>query len=113
TVAQEYPEVLVRALDLDTKATPRAIALRILAELLDADAPVAVGHEGRLRLGFTLVPQELDGEPVVPLAHDGVVLISGEARGFTAHVALELARTSGCHIEFLSRAPEPEEEPTF
>ncbi|HEY8482667.1 MAG TPA: SDR family oxidoreductase [Spirillospora sp.] len=113
TVAQEYPEVLVRALDLDTKATPRAIALRILAELLDADAPVAVGHEGRLRLGFTLVPQELDGEPVVPLAHDGVVLISGEARGFTAHVALELARTSGCHIEFLSRAPEPEEEPAF
>ncbi|MCQ0014755.1 SDR family oxidoreductase [Actinomadura madurae] len=31
----------------------------------------------------------------------------------TARVALELARTSGCHIEIMGRAPEPAGEPEF
>lgn len=113
TVAQEYPEVLVRALDVDTKDTPRAIALRILAELLDTTAPIVVGHEGGRRRGFTLVPEELEGDPGAPLGPDGVVLLTGGARGATARVALELARTSRCHIEILGRTPEPEGEPAF
>ncbi|XRQ13380.1 SDR family NAD(P)-dependent oxidoreductase [Actinomadura welshii] len=113
TVAQEYPEVLVRALDVDTKDTPRAIAQRILAELLDADAPVVVGHEGGVRHGLSVEPAELAGEPVVPLGQDGVVLVTGGARGIAARVALELARTSGCHVEVMGRTPEPVGEPEF
>ncbi|MFI0371027.1 SDR family NAD(P)-dependent oxidoreductase [Actinomadura sp. 1N219] len=117
TVAQEYPEVLVRALDVDTKDTPRTIAQRVLAELLNADEPVVVGHEGGLRRGLTVVPAELDGTPEAPLGQDapvgpdGVVLLTGGARGITARVALELARTSGCHIEIMGRTPEPDAEP--
>ncbi|TDC49297.1 SDR family NAD(P)-dependent oxidoreductase [Actinomadura sp. KC345] len=112
-VAQEYPEVLVRALDVDTKDTPRAVAQRFMAELLDAEAPVVVGHEGDLRRGISVVPAELHGEPVVPLGPDGVVLLTGGARGATARVALELARTSGCHVEVMGRTPEPAGEPAF
>jgi NAD(P)-dependent dehydrogenase (short-subunit alcohol dehydrogenase family) len=107
TVAQEYPDTLVRALDVDTKDTPRAIALRILAELLDARGPVVVGHEGDLRHTMRVVPVELRGEPRVPLGPDGVVLLTGGARGVTARVALELARTTGCHIEVMGRTLEP------
>ncbi|MER6815178.1 SDR family NAD(P)-dependent oxidoreductase [Spirillospora sp. NPDC000708] len=107
TVAQEYPETLVRALDVDTKDTPRAIALRILAELLDARGPVVVGHEGDLRHTMRVVPVELRGEARVPLGPDGVVLLTGGARGVTARVALELARTTGCHIEVMGRTLEP------
>ncbi|TDB82921.1 SDR family NAD(P)-dependent oxidoreductase [Actinomadura sp. KC216] len=111
TVAQEHPEVLVRALDVDTRDTPRAIAQRILAELLNADGPVVVGHEGDLRRGLAVVPAELDGDPKPPVGPDGVVLLTGGARGITARVALELARTSGCHIEIMGRTPEPDAEP--
>ncbi|MEU6751860.1 SDR family NAD(P)-dependent oxidoreductase [Spirillospora sp. NPDC046719] len=107
TVAQEYPDTLVRALDVDTKDTPRAIALRILAELLDARGPVVVGHEGDLRHTMRVVPVELRGEARVPLGPDGVVLLTGGARGVTARVALELARTAGCHIEVMGRTLEP------
>ncbi|MEU8800074.1 SDR family NAD(P)-dependent oxidoreductase [Spirillospora sp. NPDC048819] len=117
TVAQEYPEVLVRALDVDTEDTPRAIAQRIMAELLDAEAPVVVGHEGDLRHGLSVVPAEPPGEPPVtgapPPGPDGVVLLTGGARGVTAQVALELARTSGCHIEVMGRTPEPVDGPAF
>ncbi|HEU5028885.1 MAG TPA: SDR family NAD(P)-dependent oxidoreductase [Spirillospora sp.] len=107
TVAQEYPDTLVRAVDVDTKDTPRAIALRILAELLDARGPVVVGHEGDLRHTTRVVPAELRGEARVPLERDGVVLLTGGARGVTARVALELARTTGCHIEVMGRTLEP------
>ncbi|MFG2244199.1 SDR family NAD(P)-dependent oxidoreductase [Spirillospora sp. NPDC048823] len=116
TVAQEYPEVLVRALDVDTEDTPRAIAQRITAELLDADAPVVVGHAGGLRHGLSVVPAEPPSDPPVtgtPPGPDGVVLLTGGARGATARVALELARTSGCHIEVMGRTPEPVGEPAF
>ncbi|WP_433473272.1 SDR family NAD(P)-dependent oxidoreductase [Spirillospora sp. CA-142024] len=113
TVALEYPEVLVRALDVDTKDTPRAIAHRIMAELLTADAPVVVGHEGGLRHGLDVVPAEPPPERALDLGPDGVVLLTGGARGITARVALELARTSGCHIEVMGRTPEPAGEPEF
>ncbi|SNR92614.1 type I polyketide synthase [Actinomadura mexicana] len=116
TIAREYPEVLVRALDVDTKDTPRAIAQRILAELLTAEAPVVVGHEGGRRNALDLIPAGPPGgdaaSPPGP-GPDGVVLLTGGARGITARVALEFARTSGCHIELVGRTPEPVGEPEF
>ncbi|MEV0663924.1 SDR family NAD(P)-dependent oxidoreductase [Actinomadura luteofluorescens] len=116
TIAREHPEVLVRALDVDTKDTPRAIAQRILAELLAAEAPIVVGHEGGRRNALDLIPAgppggEAAGAP--RLEPDGVVLLTGGARGVTARVALEFARTSGCHIELVGRTPEPVGEPEF
>ncbi|MCR3738626.1 Acyl transferase domain-containing protein [Actinomadura glauciflava] len=116
TIAREYPEVLVRALDVDTKDTPRAIAQRILAELLTAEAPVVVGHEGGRRNALDLIPAGPPGGKAADkprLEADGVVLLTGGARGATARVALEFARTSGCHIELVGRTPEPVGEPEF
>ncbi|MBO2453844.1 SDR family NAD(P)-dependent oxidoreductase [Actinomadura barringtoniae] len=119
TIAQEYPEILVRAVDVDTKDIPRAIALRILAEMLDAEAPVEVGLDGDARRTLTVTPAELpslngSADPVahgLDLDSSGVVLLTGGARGITARVAQRLARTTGCHIEIIGRTPEPKPEP--
>ncbi|NDU77262.1 SDR family NAD(P)-dependent oxidoreductase, partial [Actinomadura sp. DSM 109109] len=116
TIAQEYPEAHVRAVDVDTKDTPRAIAQRFLAELLAAGGPVVVGHEGGRRSGLDLVPAGPiggDAQSAPDLGPDGVVLLTGGARGVTARIALEFARTSGCHIELVGRTPEPAGEPEF
>ncbi|NVI88029.1 nitronate monooxygenase [Actinomadura sp. BRA 177] len=103
-LAHEYPEALVRALDLDTKDTPRAIARRIMAELLTAEAPVVVAHEGGRRRGLQLLPSEPpQGEGVPKLGPDGVVLLTGGEHEVIVRAALELARTSGCHIELMGR----------
>ncbi len=107
TVAEEHPEVLVRAVDMDTKETPRAIAQRVMAELLAAEAPVVVGHENGLRHGLELLPAEPLGEgPALSLGRDGVVLLTGAEHEVTVCVARELARTSGCHIELAGGAAE-------
>ncbi|MBT2211106.1 type I polyketide synthase [Actinomadura sp. NEAU-AAG7] len=111
TVAREYPETLVRAVDVDTKDTPKAIAERILAEMSHAEQPVVVGHEGDARRGLTVVRADLAGAPVTGLGPDGVVLLTGGARGITARVARALAATSGCHIEVMGRTEEA--EPAF
>ncbi|MFF5261017.1 beta-ketoacyl synthase N-terminal-like domain-containing protein [Actinomadura viridis] len=125
TLALEFPEVVVRAVDVDTKDSPRAVALRILAEMTDAGAPVVVGHDGDARRTLTLVPAALrvpavvangDAEPALGLDEEGVVLLTGDPGypgdpsdpgGITARLALELARTTGCHIELAVHAPEP------
>ncbi|MEV5572823.1 SDR family NAD(P)-dependent oxidoreductase [Spirillospora sp. NPDC052269] len=110
TLAKEFPETLVRAVDVDTKESPRTIALRLLAELLAPGRPVEVGYEGDVRQTLVLVREELPSVPGAAgpeLGPDGVVLLTGGARGITARVALELARTTGCRIELLGRTPEP------
>ncbi|GAA1573701.1 hypothetical protein GCM10009678_65410 [Actinomadura kijaniata] len=109
TLAREFPETLVRAVDVDTKDSPRAVALRILAEMTAAGQPVVVGYEGDQRRTLQIVPAPLpEDAPAVPdLTADSVVLLTGGARGITARVALELARATGCHVELVGRTPEP------
>ncbi|MQY08231.1 type I polyketide synthase [Actinomadura macrotermitis] len=108
TIAREYPETHVRAMDVDVKDTPRAVALRIMAELAAPDGPVEVGYEGDARRTLSVVPAELPGTGrALDLGPDGVVLLTGGARGVTARIALELARTTGCRIELVGRTPEP------
>ncbi|WP_176611332.1 SDR family NAD(P)-dependent oxidoreductase [Actinomadura sp. WMMB 499] len=94
-------------MDVDTGETPRMIALRIMAELLAPDAPVTVGYDGERRRTPALVRAELDGDARAPVGPDGVVLLTGGARGVPARVARELAGTAGCHLEIVGRTPEP------
>ncbi|WP_395106125.1 SDR family NAD(P)-dependent oxidoreductase [Actinomadura sp. SCN-SB] len=107
TLAREYPEALVRALDVDTKDSPRAIALRILAEMADPDAPVEVGHDGGTRCALTVVPTgTISPAGTFALDANGVVLLTGGPGGVTGRVALELARRTGCHIELVGATPD-------
>jgi acyl transferase domain-containing protein/NAD(P)H-dependent flavin oxidoreductase YrpB (nitropropane dioxygenase family) len=115
TIAAEYPQIAARAVDVDPKESPRAVAAQLLAELTHAGGPSVVGYRDgrrtslavRLAEPLTSPPDRLD------LDHDSVVLLTGGARGITAAVALGLARATGCHIELIGRTsmsggPSPE-----
>ncbi|MFC0039736.1 type I polyketide synthase [Actinomadura rayongensis] len=111
TLAREYPRVRVRSVEVDAKErAPAALAALLLAELLDAEGPVAVVHSGAARLAPEAVPAALPA-PRGGLGLDGrsVVLLTGGARGVPARVARALAAT-GCRLELAGRAPQPPPE---
>jgi acyl transferase domain-containing protein/NAD(P)H-dependent flavin oxidoreductase YrpB (nitropropane dioxygenase family) len=108
TIAAEYQDVVARAVDVQPKDSPRAIAAQLLAELADRSGPPVTGYREGQRVGLRvrediLLPSagrlDLDG--------DSVVLLTGGARGITASVALALARQYGCHVELIGRTPPP------
>lgn len=112
TAALEYPDVLIRAVDIDPKDRPERIAAHLLAELCAPGEPVVVGRTNGTRTTLSTVPTPLPddrtglGRP--SLGAGSVVLLTGGARGITARTALALARAHGCHIELLGRTPLPE-----
>jgi NAD(P)-dependent dehydrogenase (short-subunit alcohol dehydrogenase family) len=107
TVALEFPEVMVRAVDVDTKESPRLVAGRLFAELLTPGGPVEVGYEGTTRRTLAVRPAAPPQPAPLPLTRDSVVLLTGGARGITARVAIALAEASGCHLELIGRTPPP------
>ncbi|WP_198679281.1 type I polyketide synthase [Thermomonospora amylolytica] len=107
TLALEFPDVPVRAVDLHPDDDPRALAARLLAELTDGAGPVVVGYDGDVRRTLELVPRELAADDPLPLDGDSVVLLTGGARGITARVASALATATGCHLELVGRTPVP------
>ncbi|MGH3825645.1 MAG: SDR family NAD(P)-dependent oxidoreductase [Pseudonocardiaceae bacterium] len=109
TIAREFPDRLVRVIDVDPKEEPDHIAGYLLAELLTHHAPTAVGCAGGQRVTLRLTPAPLDpGAPRTPrLGPDSVVLLTGGARGITAQVAIGLARAGAAHLELIGRTPQP------
>ena len=112
TVAREYPDCRVRAVDLDPKDDPSRLAEHVLAELCADDDLLEVGRTNGTRLTLRVVPAELDGEAAraTPLVGpDSVVLLTGGARGITARVALALAREGCGHVHLVGRSARPAE----
>ncbi len=109
TAALEYPDALIRAVDIDPKDRPERIATHLLAELCAPGEPVVVGRTNGTRTTLRTVPTPLPDVRTAadraPLGPGSVVLLTGGARGITARTALALARTHGCHIELLGRTP--------
>ncbi|MFO0907747.1 MAG: SDR family NAD(P)-dependent oxidoreductase [Isosphaeraceae bacterium] len=110
TLAREWPEIRVRAVDLDPDTeVPETVEL-IHNELLRADEHAEVGYLGDRRIALDAVERPLDlmldsglvlrpGEPV---------LITGGARGITASVAADLARRWQPRLLLLGTSPLPE-----
>jgi len=109
TIAREFPDRLVRAVDVDSKEEPVHIARQLLAELANPDAPTAVGYAAgeRVTLKLTSAPLSLDRSTGFGLGPDSVVLLTGGARGITAQVAIGLARAGRGHLELVGRTPLP------
>ncbi|SES17012.1 Acyl transferase domain-containing protein [Lentzea xinjiangensis] len=112
TAALEYPDLVVRAVDVNPKESHRDIATALLAEI--GPGPAVVGYHAGRRQVIEAVPAELtpgtlaDGNP--GLDADSVVLLTGGARGITALVAVELAERTGCHVELIGRTPIAQED---
>jgi NAD(P)-dependent dehydrogenase (short-subunit alcohol dehydrogenase family) len=114
-LAQEWPGVLVRGVDLDIDGKrPGELAERLLGELGDWEGPVEVGYADGRRVTWEPCagPLSVDDEPSALLDSDSIVLVTGGARGITAAVALELARRYRPTLILVGRSPlPPEREP--
>ncbi len=110
TIAREFPDRLVRVIDVDPKEEPVHIARHLLAELLTPHAPTAVGYAAageRVTLRLTDAPLDPRGAGDLRLGPDSVVLLTGGARGITARVAIGLARAGAGHLELVGRSSPP------
>jgi acyl transferase domain-containing protein len=94
TAAIELGDVRVRVLDLDAgDGAPRGVAAaRIVAEL-DSDGPLEIGYVGARRIQLVPRLSALPRGGAPPIAQDSVVLLTGGARGITAQIAIDLARS--------------------
>jgi NAD(P)-dependent dehydrogenase (short-subunit alcohol dehydrogenase family) len=109
-VSMEWPEVLVRAVDLSGGRPAGELVERLLAELADRHGPREVGHTGTRRVTWEPVAAPLTTDvATLVLNSQDVILITGGARGITAAVAEELGRRHGCQLVLVGRSPMPPE----
>jgi 8-amino-7-oxononanoate synthase len=102
-LAREWPESLVKAIDVDPAEAPEAIARAILAELRSADRRTEVGLGGGRRFGVSLDPVGV--EPAASaLDANSVVVVTGGARGLGSKLAVALAGTFHCRLVLLGRS---------
>ncbi len=111
TADKEWPEIHCRCVDIDPGE--HDVVTDLVAELLN-DGPLETGLAGGQRL------QPVLQENALPATNDAnyldsndLIVVSGGARGVTAEVAVEIARTYGCKLLLLGRSPEPDAEPEW
>jgi acyl transferase domain-containing protein/NAD(P)H-dependent flavin oxidoreductase YrpB (nitropropane dioxygenase family)/NAD(P)-dependent dehydrogenase (short-subunit alcohol dehydrogenase family)/acyl carrier protein len=111
SLAHEWPNVLVRVVDVDRRAAADRLAAILLAELGDRSGPIEIGYQGERRITLQCVPAPLEESANVPspLGRESTVMLTGGARGITAAVALELARRYQPNLVLVGRSPLPEE----
>ena len=106
TLAQEWTNVFCRIVDIPSKYNANKIANIIVGELNDKQTrPIEVGfnHDGRL----SLVAKTTDSyslESANQLDQNAVFLVSGGAKGVTAHCVIEIARQYQCKFILLGRS---------
>jgi acyl transferase domain-containing protein/NAD(P)H-dependent flavin oxidoreductase YrpB (nitropropane dioxygenase family)/NAD(P)-dependent dehydrogenase (short-subunit alcohol dehydrogenase family) len=113
SLAHEWPEVLVRVVNLpEPRRSPEELADRLLAELGDLDGPNEIVYEQDRRLTpvCTPAPVDLDQPPTLTLDAKSTILLTGGARGITAAVALELAQRYQPTLILVGRSPLPAAE---
>ncbi|AJT42062.1 type I polyketide synthase [Psychromicrobium lacuslunae] len=126
SLAREYPEVLVRLVDIEPTKPAEAVATALLAELTDSAYEPIIDLFNGERTGLELVKTTLGvlgatgagpaGEgaaeaEALHLDRDSVVVLVGGGRGITAKFAATLAQASRCRIELFGRttlSAEPE-----
>lgn len=106
TAALEWPHVEVKAIDIEAGGRDgAAIAQALCAELLAGGSQLEVGLKAD---GLRLSPVALEEQGIAaiaaPVSADGVIVVSGGARGVTAACLAELiTRSPGVKIAILGR----------
>jgi malonyl CoA-acyl carrier protein transacylase len=112
TVDVEWPEVRVKAVDLNLDEPVSTLADHLVSEIETDDDIVEVGYDGdrRLRLSLTYNPVDNREETILEIDSSWVILVTGGARGITAEVTRELARRHRPTLILAGRSPLPPEE---
>jgi len=106
TLAHEWPNVFCRIVDVPTKFTANKVAKALIGELNDKQLlPVEVGvtNDGRI----TLAAEKTDSYTLTPGQHlnkQSVFIVSGGAKGVTAHCVIEIAKQHQCRFILLGRS---------
>ena len=109
TLAREWPTVRCRVVDFSPHATRETIASQLADEIFASDGFPEAGYEGDRRIRLHSVARPLVRKsPTLELEPGEPVLISGGARGITALVAAELARTWRPTLLMIGTTPLPE-----
>jgi acyl transferase domain-containing protein/NAD(P)H-dependent flavin oxidoreductase YrpB (nitropropane dioxygenase family)/NAD(P)-dependent dehydrogenase (short-subunit alcohol dehydrogenase family) len=109
TLALELP-VRCKAIDLDSREAVAVLGRRVFDEIASDDVTLAVGYESGRRVTVAPAPAPLDSSDASAapcIDSNGVVLLTGGARGITAEVAYALARRYRPTLVLVGRAPEP------
>ncbi len=117
SLARERHDALIRSValdahDLDGDLGPLAESL--VDELLDLDAPAAISWAGGQRSTQVVgEAKDLSIHGDLGLGAEGVVVVTGGARGITARVAEGIARANPCRLVLVGRSalPEGDEDP--
>jgi malonyl CoA-acyl carrier protein transacylase len=107
SLAREWPNAVVKVVDLERNAAAPDVAARLLDEAGRPDGLVEVGSAGG-RCTTALRPTVTSaGAP--PLDGNAVVVLTGGAGGITAAIGAELARQTHCRIAVLDLVARPPE----
>jgi acyl transferase domain-containing protein/NAD(P)H-dependent flavin oxidoreductase YrpB (nitropropane dioxygenase family) len=109
TLAREWPSIRCRVVDFAPDAPRETIASHLAEEILVNDGFPEAGYEGGRRIRLHSVASPLvRNVPALELKPGEPVLISGGARGITALVAAELARTWRPTLLMVGTTPLPQ-----
>ena len=111
SLAQEWPEVMVRCWDVDPAAGVDANLSWPDFGGWHSSVEVGYSSHGRCVLDAVQTPLTRGVPSQVELGPDSVILVTGGARGIGAHVCAALAARYGCRVVMTGRTPPPEAEP--
>ncbi len=100
-LAQEWPDAVVKAVDVDLSLGPNVMAQHLVDELLSGDRSPEVGFTAAGRVAVALTPAAAAKSPFSVTA-DQVVLVTGGAKGLGLKFAKALAKT-GCTLALTGR----------
>ena len=113
TLAREWPAIRCRVVDLAMGEEAETLAGRLAAEVFVGDGWAEVGYDRDRRIRLHTVESSLRrADTSIELNPGDPVVITGGARGITALVATELARTWRPTLLIVGTTPPPDETET-
>ncbi|PKL44104.1 MAG: beta-ketoacyl synthase, partial [Candidatus Riflebacteria bacterium HGW-Riflebacteria-2] len=114
TIKHEWPEMTVRAIDLDYRfKDANSAAEKLVREILQ-EGPLETGLTRSCRYGLREVEESVDMHADTTILHPGeTVVVTGGARGVTAETAIAIAQRYKTNMVLVGRSPEPKAEPAW
>ena len=113
TAAWEWPELWCRALDVSAALEDEEAVVDLVARELRSAGPLEIGYDAHGRRRRVVLTPVEDGDSPETRAVDGLVVVTGGARGVTADCAVALAEAGAPALLLLGRSPLPDAEPDW